>query len=477
MEEEKAWDENPSEDAIEEVQKVTRSSYHILSQKEKAKKQYQKKQIRKSYASTYRKNMQKQAREKVKKSATKVTQSVVQKRRRAGIGIALLFLLFMVVIVGVSSCSLMAGEAVLMALSGSYFSNPSDIEKAELCFMEWEMELENRIQHIETEYPDYDEYRYAIGEIGHHPFVLIGYLSAIYPGFTYEDVDDELISLFEEMYELQITSSTEIRTRIETRTRMETHTRTEIRTRTEIETRIEIKTRTETHIGVREVVKEDGSIGYEFYTYDVEVEYEEEVDYEIEVEYEVEVPYQVEVTYEVEVEYEVTILTTTLTTTPLETVVSSKMTEDEKELYLTYMETKGMLQSFAPPLDGNWQGHISCYYGYRVHPISGENQLHRGVDIAMPEGTPIYATHNGTVTTATYNSSYGNYVVLTDEEGTVTKYAHMKELFVSEGMEIVAGTQIGTVGSTGVSTGNHLHLELLVDGEYYNPIFYFESGI
>ena len=477
MDEERTWDDNPSEDAIEEVGKVAHSSYHILSKKERVKKQYQKKQVKKGYATAYRKNMRKQAKEKAKKSATKVTQSVVQKRRRAGLFIALLFLLLVAVIASVSSCSLMAGETVLMALGGSYFSNPSDIEEAELRLMELEMLLENRINHIETEYPDYDEYRYAIGEIGHHPFRLIGYLSAVYPGFTYEDVEEEINFLFEEMYELQIIPSTEIRTRIETRTRMETHTRTEIRTRTEIETRIETKTRTETHIGVREVVKEDGSIGYEFYTYDVEVEYEEEVDYEIEVEYEVEVPYQVEVTYEVEVEYEVTILTTTLTTTPLETVVSFKMTEDEKELYLTYMETKGMLQSFATPLDGNWQEHISCYYGYRVHPISGENQLHRGVDIAMPEGTPIYATHNGTVTTTTYNSSYGNYVVLTDEEGTVTKYAHMKEVFVSEGMEIITGTQIGIVGSTGVSTGNHLHLELLVDGAYYNPIFYFESGI
>lgn len=179
--------------------------------------------------------------------------------------------------------------------------------------------------------------------------------------------------------------------------------------------------------------------------------------------------------YEVEVEYEVSILTTTLsvTVTPLEEVIESRMTEDERSLYQTYMETKGMMQGFSSPLSGDWQEHISCYYGCRVHPVSGENQLHRGLDIAMPEGTPIYAAHTGTVTTAEYSDSYGYYVVITDEDGYITKYTHMKELFVSRGTVVESGTQIGTVGSTGISTGNHLHLELMHDGEYYNPIFYF----
>ena len=469
MEEQKTWDNNPTEDALKEAGKV--ASYSINNRK----KQYQKRQIKKRYASAYRKRMQKQAKE-TAKNAVNATQVILKKHKRTWILLIFLLSLFVFVMFGVSSCSLMAGEAILMALGGSYFSNPSDIEETELRFMEMEMQLQNRIHHIEMEYPNYDEYRYHIGEIGHNPFVLISYLSSLFSSFTYEDVQEELRVLFEEMYHLQIVPSTEIRTRTETRTRIETHTRTEIRTRTEIETRIETKTRMETHIGVREVITEDGSIDYEFYTYDVEVEYEEEVDYEIEVEYEVEVPYQVEVAYEVEVEYEVAILTTTLTTTPLEELASSKMTEDENAMYQIYMETKGMLQSFDSPFMENWQEHISCYYGYRVHPVSGENQLHRGLDIAMPEGTPIYATHNGTVTTATYSNSYGNYVVITDEEGHVTKYAHMKELLVSEGMEITVGTQIGTVGSTGISTGNHLHLELVVDGEYYNPIFYFKNG-
>jgi len=142
-------------------------------------------------------------------------------------------------------------------------------------------------------------------------------------------------------------------------------------------------------------------------------------------------------------------------------------------MYQVYMQTQGLLQSFGSPLPGNWQENISNYYGYRIHPISGEKQLHRGLDVAMPEGTPIYATHAGVIVTAQYSDSYGNYVVIEGADGVVTKYAHMKEMQVTVGMQVEEGRVIGTVGSTGNSTGNHLHLELLVDGQYYNPIFYF----
>ena len=97
------------------------------------------------------------------------------------------------------------------------------------------------------------------------------------------------------------------------------------------------------------------------------------------------------------------------------------------------------------------------------------------MDIAVPTGTAVYATHDGTVTTAAYDSHYGNYVVL-EKDGYTTKYAHMDSLSVSEGQELEKGTVIGTTGNTGSSTGSHLHIECLYDGEYYNPLFYFEAG-
>ena len=68
---------------------------------------------------------------------------------------------------------------------------------------------------------------------------------------------------------------------------------------------------------------------------------------------------------------------------------------------------------------------IKSYYGYRKNPITGENQFHRGIDIAVPEGTEVYAGHDGTVTTAAYDDDYGNYIVITDSKGFTTKYAHL----------------------------------------------------
>jgi len=101
--------------------------------------------------------------------------------------------------------------------------------------------------------------------------------------------------------------------------------------------------------------------------------------------------------------------------------------------------------------------------------------LHRGVDIAVPTGTKVYAAHDGTVTQARYDSHYGNYVVL-EMDGYITKYAHMDTLNVSAGQKVEKGSIIGTTGNTGSSTGSHLHMECLYNGEYYNPLFYFDVG-
>lgn len=98
------------------------------------------------------------------------------------------------------------------------------------------------------------------------------------------------------------------------------------------------------------------------------------------------------------------------------------------------------------------------------------------MDIAIPTGTRVYATHDGTVTEAGYSNSYGNYVVM-EQDGYVTKYAHMDSLSVSAGQFIEKNTVIGASGNTGNSTGSHLHIECMYNGEYYNPLFYFENGM
>ena len=116
---------------------------------------------------------------------------------------------------------------------------------------------------------------------------------------------------------------------------------------------------------------------------------------------------------------------------------------------------------------------ISSQYGYRTHPISGTRKLHKGLDIAASGGNPVIAAASGTVVKSYFSSSYGNYVVISHGGGLMTAYAHMTRRLVSAGQTVAAGQQVGTVGSTGNSTGPHLHFEVYVGGSTTNPMNYF----
>lgn len=113
------------------------------------------------------------------------------------------------------------------------------------------------------------------------------------------------------------------------------------------------------------------------------------------------------------------------------------------------------------PLPGYYN--ISSRFGYRQHPIYGYVDNHRGNDVPAPGGTPILAAQSGVVTVSRYNSSYGNYCIINHGNGYSTLYAHMRTLpLVSEGEMVTKGQVIGYVGTTGDSTGNHLHFELRI---------------
>ncbi len=113
---------------------------------------------------------------------------------------------------------------------------------------------------------------------------------------------------------------------------------------------------------------------------------------------------------------------------------------------------------------------VTSEFGGRNHPITGKWQSgHKGIDIASGKGNPIIAAKAGTVVKSYLSSSYGNYVVISHGGGLMTAYAHMSKRMVSVGDTVAAGEQIGTVGSTGNSTGNHLHFEVYVNGSVVNP--------
>lgn len=392
-------------------------------QKKALQKRLQKQCIKREYLKARQKGAStKAAQEAVSKTANTATaiakklQEIAGKNAGVLITVGIVAVLLVMIMTSVSSCGAMFADTQSTVLAASYLSEPAEIDVTDLQFTRLELDLQNEIDNIETDYPGYDEYSYNLGEIGHNPFTLIGYLSAVHTEFTASEVESEVQALFEEMYTLTTTPDTETRTRTVTKTG--THTVT------------------------------DPVTGEE-----TEEEYE----------------------YEEEEEYEVSILRVVLTVKPLETIAVGKMDAEQAEIFAMYSETGGLLQEFASPVDLYWYNYVSSYYGYRKNTNTGNEELHRGVDIAVPTGTTVYAAHDGTVTTAAYDSYYGNYVVI-EKDGYTTKYAHMDTLRVSAGQSIAKGTVIGTTGNTGSSTGSHLHIECLYNGEYYNPLFYFEAG-
>lgn len=112
---------------------------------------------------------------------------------------------------------------------------------------------------------------------------------------------------------------------------------------------------------------------------------------------------------------------------------------------------------------------ITSEYGYRIHPILGTKRLHNGIDIGASTGASIIAADSGTVIGASYSSSMGYYVMISHGNGITTVYMHCSSLLVSSGQTVTKGQQIARVGSTGLSTGPHLHFSVMKNGSYVNP--------
>lgn len=118
---------------------------------------------------------------------------------------------------------------------------------------------------------------------------------------------------------------------------------------------------------------------------------------------------------------------------------------------------------------------ISDEYGMRMHPILKVQQFHNGVDFAAPKGTAIYAAYDGKVTAASYSSSMGNYVMIDHGDGLFTIYMHASVLYVKKDQIVIKGEKIAGVGTTGRSTGNHLHFSVRLNGEYVSPWNYLKK--
>ena len=291
------------------------------------------------------------------------------------------------------SCAAFFSGAGTSTFAASYTADDQDINRAQLYYTEKETDLQYKINHIEEEYPGFQEYRYELGKIGHDAYELMAYLSAMYDFFTFEEITPVLDALFQKQYELQLIEQTEIRE------------------------------------------DSDGN------------------------------------------EYEWRILNVILTVTPMEQITIPEMAAtDTKYKYDVYQQTYGNRQNYGNPFSFCWLSYVSSPYGYRLNPFTGEKELHNGIDIAVSAGTPIHAVHDGKVVSAGDAGDYGLCVVIEDERGYQSRYAHCQSLSVTAGQEIKKGEEIAAVGSTGNSTGPHLHLEVSNQGQRLNPFYFVDNG-
>lgn len=159
----------------------------------------------------------------------------------------------------------------------------------------------------------------------------------------------------------------------------------------------------------------------------------------------------------------------------------AEIAKKEKELSQAQYKEKLAQQAAAgnaPSSNASWVCPVPYYtltsaFGMRVHPVLGYARMHNGIDMACAQGTPIYATRSGTVTVASYQAGgAGNYVSINHGDGFSSIYMHMTHYIVYVGQKVSAGQVIGYVGSTGISTGPHLHFGISYAGSYVNPLAY-----
>lgn len=120
---------------------------------------------------------------------------------------------------------------------------------------------------------------------------------------------------------------------------------------------------------------------------------------------------------------------------------------------------------------------IASGFGMRIHPIYGIAKMHNGLDFTAPQGTPIYATGDGVVTTAGFGNGTGNHVIINHGYGYETEYMHMVRIKAVEGQRVKRGEVIGWVGNTGASTGPHCHYEVHINGTPVDPVYFFYNDL
>lgn len=152
---------------------------------------------------------------------------------------------------------------------------------------------------------------------------------------------------------------------------------------------------------------------------------------------------------------------------------------DEIELMLYSADQMATsIPAIFPIVPDKKKYHLSSPFGYRDHPILGYKRFHEGVDLSIKPGNPVYATGDGVVEMVKIErKGYGRQVVINHGFGYKTRYAHCKNIYVAEGMRVKRGEQIATTGNSGLSSGPHLHYEVIYKGREVNPYHYFDADM
>jgi len=145
--------------------------------------------------------------------------------------------------------------------------------------------------------------------------------------------------------------------------------------------------------------------------------------------------------------------------------------EGELKLLSDHLKEQQILLNFTPSV---WpvRGWISSHFGYRISPFTGRREMHKGLDIVNRKGTPVVVTADGRVVFAGYKHGYGKMVIVDHGLEKLTKYGHLSKISVHSGDLVTRGQELGKVGSTGRSTGPHLHYEVVVNGKAVDPVDY-----
>lgn len=146
--------------------------------------------------------------------------------------------------------------------------------------------------------------------------------------------------------------------------------------------------------------------------------------------------------------------------------------------FMIFSNIKSQDKPWQSPIKQSDLTRMASGFGYRTHPIYQTKKLHTGVDFTAPTGTPITAMYGGIVTKiAKSEKGYGNHLEITHNDSTVSLYAHMQDILVTENEQVEIGQQIGTVGSTGKASAPHLHFEIIINGRKVNPIGFISYAV